>query len=307
MGSRFSAHSWKYNGCVFVCVCWCYPNETYEIILGTVSTILRAGLCMAHWWLLVKVPQPPSVWKIEVSVCKIVFSRIYYHSIFQVINRYGNGFTYIIAAVCIKLPRFYLTRACVAWKRNPGSEMKFSQLAPLLSLLLRTYGDPELCCHFQEDCAGVGNLTHGVRLWHLQAGKRDVFWLCFKFFPNHFQYNSKNKLFPSLNKINWDDFRIQGDLQPFYGLAQTVWVLGMPTGSDLLECGCLNTHSGRVLVWVKIYMNIIDVTKSKTWKKICTETNLCRPYCCNIKVWWFASYSSMCRSCMSEYNSSIND
>lgn len=103
MGSRFSAHSWKYNGCVFVCVCWCYPNETYEIILGTVSTILRAGLCMAHWWLLVKVPQPPSVWKIEVSVCKIVFSRIYYHSIFQVINRYGNGFTYIIAAVCIKL------------------------------------------------------------------------------------------------------------------------------------------------------------------------------------------------------------
>ena len=49
------------------------PMKHMKIILGTVSTILRAGLCMAHWWLLVKVPQPPSVWKIEVSVCKIVF------------------------------------------------------------------------------------------------------------------------------------------------------------------------------------------------------------------------------------------
>ena len=109
--------------------------------------------------------------------------------------------------------RFYLTRACVAWKRNPGSEMKFSQLAPLLSLLLRTYGDPELCCHFQEDCAGVGNLTHGVRLWHLQAGKTGCVLAMFKFFPKSFQYNSKNKLFQASTKSTEMIFRIQGDLQ----------------------------------------------------------------------------------------------
>ena len=54
--------------------------------------------------------------------------------------------------------------------------MKFAQLAALLTLLLNTYGEisSECSTHFQEDCAGKGNLTAGVRLFHLKAARRDV-------------------------------------------------------------------------------------------------------------------------------------
>ena len=56
------------------------------------------------------------------------------------------------------------------------SLMKFRQLAPLLTLLLRSFGETseEASTHFQEDCAGAGNLTAGVRLFHLLASRRDV-------------------------------------------------------------------------------------------------------------------------------------
>ena len=54
--------------------------------------------------------------------------------------------------------------------------MKFKELAVLLTVLLRTFGEvsDENGTHFQEDCAGEGNLTAGVRLFHLAAARRDV-------------------------------------------------------------------------------------------------------------------------------------
>ena len=61
--------------------------------------------------------------------------------------------------------------------------MKFAQMAALVQLLLCTYGevadlpDQKQGCfatHFQEDCAGCGNLTSGVRMFHLLASRRDV-------------------------------------------------------------------------------------------------------------------------------------
>lgn len=54
--------------------------------------------------------------------------------------------------------------------------MKFKELAVVLTVLLRSFG--EVCdqdgTHFQEECAGEGNLTAGVRLFHLNAARRDV-------------------------------------------------------------------------------------------------------------------------------------
>ena len=54
--------------------------------------------------------------------------------------------------------------------------MKFQQLAAVLSVLLSTYGDvTEQCAtHFQEDCAGAGNLTAAARMFHLSSARRDV-------------------------------------------------------------------------------------------------------------------------------------
>ena len=59
--------------------------------------------------------------------------------------------------------------------------MKFTQMAALVQLLLLSYGEvsdvPGGECsatHFQEDCAGCGNLTSGVRMFHLLASRRDV-------------------------------------------------------------------------------------------------------------------------------------
>ena len=52
--------------------------------------------------------------------------------------------------------------------------MKFAQLAALVTLLLNTYGEttPECSTQFQEDCAGQGNLTAGVRLFHQGSKER---------------------------------------------------------------------------------------------------------------------------------------
>ena len=52
--------------------------------------------------------------------------------------------------------------------------MKFSQLAAILTMLLASYGDVQCGTDLQEDCAGKGNLTAAVRLFHLSAARRDV-------------------------------------------------------------------------------------------------------------------------------------
>ena len=54
--------------------------------------------------------------------------------------------------------------------------MQFSQLATLLVVLLRAFGEigDERASHLQEDCAGVGNIACGARLFHLTAARRDV-------------------------------------------------------------------------------------------------------------------------------------
>lgn len=52
--------------------------------------------------------------------------------------------------------------------------MKFTVLAALLIALHKAFGPPENETHFQEDCAGQGMLTAGVRMHGLKAQRRDV-------------------------------------------------------------------------------------------------------------------------------------
>ena len=54
--------------------------------------------------------------------------------------------------------------------------MRFAELATLLVVLLRAFGEVEneRATHLQEDCAGVGNIACGARLFHLSAARRDV-------------------------------------------------------------------------------------------------------------------------------------
>ena len=54
--------------------------------------------------------------------------------------------------------------------------MKFSNLAVLLVALDGAFGPvrEEDESMFQEDCAGAGCLTAGVRMWRLKAFRRDV-------------------------------------------------------------------------------------------------------------------------------------
>lgn len=52
--------------------------------------------------------------------------------------------------------------------------MRFSVLVALLITLDRGLGPPCLETHFQEDCAGDGQLTAGVRVHGLVAKKRDA-------------------------------------------------------------------------------------------------------------------------------------
>lgn len=56
--------------------------------------------------------------------------------------------------------------------------MQFRQLAALVTVLLKTFGEvpDEQATAFQEDCAGSGNLCAGVRLFHLPSCRRDVTW-----------------------------------------------------------------------------------------------------------------------------------
>ena len=54
--------------------------------------------------------------------------------------------------------------------------MKYSHLALVVTVLLAAYGpvnENELT-FLQEDCAGCGALTAGVRAWGLAAQRRDV-------------------------------------------------------------------------------------------------------------------------------------
>jgi len=54
--------------------------------------------------------------------------------------------------------------------------MKYSHLALVVTALLAAFGpiDQRELTYLQEDCAGCGSLTAGVRLWGLKAERRDV-------------------------------------------------------------------------------------------------------------------------------------
>ena len=54
--------------------------------------------------------------------------------------------------------------------------MRFAELATLVVLLLRAFGEvtQESSTHLQEDCAGVGNIACASCLFHLEAARRDV-------------------------------------------------------------------------------------------------------------------------------------
>ena len=54
--------------------------------------------------------------------------------------------------------------------------MRYSQLAAFVTVLLANFGelDPMEATQFQEDCCGEGQLTAGVRLFGLKAGRRDA-------------------------------------------------------------------------------------------------------------------------------------
>ena len=54
--------------------------------------------------------------------------------------------------------------------------MKYSALAVLLTSLLGSYGpiSPEEETDFQEDCAGSGQLTAGLRVFGLKGSRRDA-------------------------------------------------------------------------------------------------------------------------------------
>ena len=73
--------------------------------------------------------------------------------------------------------------------------MKFSQLAAVLTVLCLSYGEIEECngTAFQEECAGKGNLTAGVRLFHLASARRDVSRLLCKGGCGNFAYLFLNK------------------------------------------------------------------------------------------------------------------
>lgn len=57
-----------------------------------------------------------------------------------------------------------------------GLNMRYSQLAAILTLLLKTYGEVSLedATHLQEDCCGEGNISAAARMFGMVAGRRDV-------------------------------------------------------------------------------------------------------------------------------------
>ena len=56
--------------------------------------------------------------------------------------------------------------------------MRYSQLAPILLILLKSFGEvgDGGYTDFQEDCSGRGALTSGVRYYGFRAHRRDVSW-----------------------------------------------------------------------------------------------------------------------------------
>lgn len=55
-----------------------------------------------------------------------------------------------------------------------SDSMKFSHLAPLLTALLRAFGEADQGSDFQEEFAGDGALTAGIRIHGFRAQRRDV-------------------------------------------------------------------------------------------------------------------------------------
>ena len=56
--------------------------------------------------------------------------------------------------------------------------MKFSHLAAALVALNVAFGpvDEGSATDFQEDCAGCGGLTQGLKIWDFKGQRRDVIW-----------------------------------------------------------------------------------------------------------------------------------
>lgn len=56
--------------------------------------------------------------------------------------------------------------------------MKFSHLGPVLVVLHSAFGPTPSgeTTSFEEDCAGSGALTSGVKVWGLKAKRRDAAW-----------------------------------------------------------------------------------------------------------------------------------
>ena len=52
--------------------------------------------------------------------------------------------------------------------------MRYSQLVPVVVCLLNAFGPPSDETELQEDCAGQGALTAGVRICGFRAERRDV-------------------------------------------------------------------------------------------------------------------------------------
>ena len=106
-------------------------------------------------------PAPPCAWWVSLIKCMLGLGNFFAHM----------GLT----------PVFHVSRVSSwegSWPFFCGSvgAMQFSQLATLLVVLLRAFGEigDERASHLQEDCAGVGNIACGARLFHLTAARRDV-------------------------------------------------------------------------------------------------------------------------------------
>ena len=109
--------------------------------------------------------------------------------------------------------------------------MRFAELATLLVVLLRAFGEvgEEKATHLQEDCAGVGNIACGARLFHLSAARRDV--ACLKVFENTFKKMILKRRKPAC--VYDDVCQHLGEVQPPHGPTYCKWVFGGLAGRAL--------------------------------------------------------------------------
>lgn len=89
--------------------------------------------------------------------------------------------------------------------------MKYSNLAVVVTALLAGFGhvDDGALTILQEDCAGCGSLTAGVREWGLAAQRRDVshmkfnqLWSCCSFGFLHMDFISYNLQLFKVNRFD---------------------------------------------------------------------------------------------------------